>query len=323
MLAGLSLLGWPRGAPGLSILIYHRVLPAPDPLRPGEIDAALFEQQVAFLARHFHLMTVTDAAIALRECRLPRRAACITFDDGYADNWTVAHPILARHHAPATVFIATGYLNGGRMFSDTVIEFVRLAQGPVLDLTDVGLGRHPLDTLDDRRKAVTALQVQLKYLAPQERDAQVARLLAAHPVGPLPDDLMLTDAQLRQLADAGHEIGGHTVAHTVLTTLTPAQAREQVQLGREHLQALLGRPVRSFAYPNGRPERDYDAGHARMLRELGFEAAVSTAAGIARPGDDPFQLPRYTPWGRSIPMFAARMVRNARLGGPAAVSTSG
>ncbi len=319
MLAGLSLLGWPRGESALSILIYHRVLPSPDALRPGEIDAARFEAQVAFLARHFTLMTVSDAAAALRERRLPRRAACITFDDGYADNWTVAHPILARHGARATVFVATGYLNGGRMFSDTVIEFVRRVPGPVLDLAAVGMGVHPVATVEERLKAVSALQVQLKYLAPDEREAQLRRMLAALPVGAMPDDLMLTDAQLRQLADAGHEIGGHTVDHTVLTTLTPDGAREQVRAGRDHLAALLGRPVRSFAYPNGRPVRDYDAGHAAMLRELGFEAAVSTAAGVALPGADCFQLPRYTPWGRSTAMFAARMMRNARMGGPAAV----
>ncbi|UXH76711.1 polysaccharide deacetylase family protein [Roseateles amylovorans] len=319
MLAPLSLLGWPRGAPALSILIYHRVLPRPDPLRPGEIDAALFDAQVHFLSQHFELMTVSDAAAALREGRLPRRAACITFDDGYADNWTVAHPILAAHGARATVFIATGFLNGGRMFSDTVIEFVRRCSGSLLDLDAVGMGRHAIGSDEDRLKAISALQVQLKYLPPEERDAQVRRMLDAHPVSGLPDDLMLSDAQLRQLADAGHEIGGHTVNHTVLTTLAPEGAREQVQAGRAHLESLIGRPVRSFAYPNGRPQRDYDAGHAAMLRELGFEAAVSTSAGVALPGADPFQLPRYTPWGRSMTMFAMRMMRNARMGGPAAV----
>jgi len=320
MLPALSLLGWPRGAPALSILIYHRVLPAPDPLRPGEIDAALFEAQVSFLARHFTLMTVAEAALALREQRLPPRAACITFDDGYADNLTVAHAILARHDARATVFIATGYLDGGRMFSDTVIEFVRQATGPRLDLSAVGLGVHPIATVNERLRAITALQVQLKYLAPAERDAQVARMLAVQPVGPLPGDLMLTSEQLRTLSELGHEIGGHTVDHTVLTTLTPGDAREQVQQGRETLERLIGHPVRSFAYPNGRPLRDYDAGHAAMLKDLNFEAAVSTAAGVARPGSDLFQLPRYTPWGRSMTMFAARMMRNARLGGPAAVA---
>ncbi len=319
LLAPLSLLGWPRGEPALSILIYHRVLPEPDPLRPGEIDAALFESQVQFLSQHFELLTVADAAAGLRDRRLPRRAACITFDDGYADNWTVAHPILAAHGARSTIFVATGFLNGGRMFSDTVIEFVRRCAGPMLDLSAIGMGRHPIGTTAERLQAISALQVQLKYLPPQERDAQVERLLAAQPVSGLPADLMLSDAQLRQLSDAGHEIGGHTVNHTVLTTLSPEDARMQVQTGRDHLQSLTGRPVRSFAYPNGRPERDYDASHAAMLRDLGFEAAVSTSAGVARPGSDPFQLPRYTPWGRSMTMFAMRMMRNARMGAPAAV----
>jgi len=121
----------------LSILIFHRVLPQPDPLFPGEITAPGFEQICQWLAGWFRVLPLDEAARLLRQGRLPSRALAITFDDGYADNCTVAAPLLQRHSLPCSFFVATGFLDGGRMWNDTLIETVRRAPGPVLDLRDL------------------------------------------------------------------------------------------------------------------------------------------------------------------------------------------
>ena len=117
----------------LSIFIFHRVLPVPDPMQPGEPDAARFEQIVRFVARYFHVLPLGEAARQLRAGQLPPAAACITFDDGYADNLEVAAPILVRHGVRATFFVSTGFIGGGRMWNDTVIEALRHAPRGDLD----------------------------------------------------------------------------------------------------------------------------------------------------------------------------------------------
>src|SRR4051812_17280670 len=78
----------------LSVLIYHRVLPKQDPLFPNEVDACAFDRQMCLLRSCFNILTLSDAVKRLRDGKLPSRAACITFDDGYADNAEVALPIL-------------------------------------------------------------------------------------------------------------------------------------------------------------------------------------------------------------------------------------
>jgi len=305
------LLDWlsPGGAHGLSILIYHRVLPQPDPLFPGEVDRVEFDKQLALLKSRFTVLPLLDAVRLARAGRLPPRAACITFDDGYADNAEVALPLLQGHGLHATFFIATGFLNGGRMWNDSVIETVRRAPDGVLDATTLGLGSHPLHTIEDRRRAIPALIGQLKYLPMEERLRQVTRLseLAG---GPLPDDLMMTTAQLHKLQAAGMGIGAHTVSHPILAKLPPEQAQREIGEGKQALEAMLGAPVTLFAYPNGKPGEDYLAEHVDMVRALGFEAAVSTARGAARKGPDMFQLPRFTPWDRSPRRFVLRLARN-------------
>lgn len=311
MIVGLPLLAWPPFTQWLTILIYHRVLPAPDPLRPGEIVADRFERQMRFLARHFAVLPLREAAQRLKNGTLPYRACCITFDDGYADNLTVALPILEKYRLPATVFVATGYLDGGRMFNDSVVDAIAGSALQELNLEALGLGRHASATLADKRAAVVAIQEQLKYQPPAERTVLVEQMIELAECGPLPADIMLTSEQVGELSRRGVEIGGHTVAHTILTTLDDTAARQEIAAGKQRLEALTGRPVTVFAYPNGRPNRDYAARHVAMVRELGFEAAVSTAHGVSNRDTDIHQLPRFVPWGDSLAMLAARMMRNA------------
>ncbi len=302
----------PAGANGrLLVLIFHRVLSQPDPLLPHEMDAARFDSLCGWLKRWFNVLPLGDAAERLAEGRLPMRAAAITFDDGYEDNVSVAMPILRRHGLTATFFIATGFLDGGRMWNDTVIESVRLAPGPRLNLGDTAfamLGSLPVTTVEERRIALDRLIMAAKYLPYQEREGAVDGLsrLAAHP---LPDGLMMRSGQLRALITAGMQVGAHTVHHPILTGLPGEALAAEVRESRATLEEVLKRPVDLFAYPNGKPGTDYGRDAVDVVRELGFKAAVSTVPEVARAGCDVWQIPRFTPWDRTPNRFALRLAR--------------
>ena len=302
----------------LSILIYHRVLARPDPLFPGEVDAVLFERQLRLLKRFYTPLPLSEAVQRLQDGSLPPRAACVTFDDGYADNAQVALPLLQRHGLHATFFIATGYLDGGQMWNDTVIEAVRQAAGPQLDLRELGLDCLPVGSLAQRQAAIAALLGQLKYL-PFARRQQLAmhiRRLAGATAGP---PAMLSTAQLRQLQAAGMGLGAHTASHPILSTLPDQAAQRNIADGKHRLEDLIQAPVTVFAYPNGKAGHDYGAAHVAMVQKLGFQAAVATDWGVARPGTnlDLLQLPRFTPWDRGRLAFLWRLRQNRRQAHPA------
>jgi peptidoglycan/xylan/chitin deacetylase (PgdA/CDA1 family) len=290
----------------LSVLAYHRVLAQPDQLLPGHPTIEAFEARMRWVAANFNVLPLLDAVRGLRENRLPKRALCITFDDGYADNYEHALPVLKRLRLPATFFIASGFLDAGCMFNDVVIEAVRAAPGPDFDLDDLGLGCHPLSSDEMRSRTIERILSRLKYFEP-ERRARVAREIAQRAGARVPTHLMMTSDQVRGLVAAGMAVGGHTLTHPILAEIPPQRAREEISLGRARLEQITGRPVRLFAYPNGRPLRDYTVEHAEMVRELGFEAAFSCAWGAARAGDDPFQIPRFTPWDVPNWRFGVRL----------------
>lgn len=297
----------PRGK--LSVLIFHRVRPAPDPLVPRALDADQFDRLLGRVGEAFNVLPPDEAVERLRRGELPARALAITFDDGYADNAEVALPILLRHRMRAAFFIATDFLDGGAMWNDAISAALRACEREELDLSGLGLGVHTLDSLEARRKAIGRIVVRVKYLPHGRREEVAAAIRERCRVATLPAMMMRSD-QVRALRAAGMTIGAHTCSHPILSSLDLSGARREIEAGKARLEAILGEPVRLFAYPNGKPGRDYGAEHVRLVREAGFEAAFSTGWGVSSARADLFQLPRFTPWDRRPRAFVFRLMRN-------------
>jgi len=300
----------PAGERGrLSILIFHRVFAEPDPIFPQEMHARRFDEVCGWVKSWFNVLPLDQAAAHLKAGTLPARAACITFDDGYADNHDVAMPILQRHGLPATFFIATGFLDGGRMWNDTVIESVRLSKASALDLGE--LGQFAISEPAEKSAAIDRIIQQIKYLPVADRLAHTERIAHAAQVQ-LPGNLMLTSAQVKAMRHAGMQIGAHTLSHPILSRLDDNEASAEIKGSKDFLEQLLSERVGLFAYPNGKPGQDYLTQHVSMVRQAGFDAAVSTAPGVSLAATDHFQLPRFTPWDKSRVRFGSRLIANLR-----------
>lgn len=291
----------------LVVLTYHRVLSQPDVMRPGEMHAAIFSRHADVLAQHFNVLPLARALELASTDNLPRLAVSLTFDDGYADNLTVAAPVLRAHGLPATVFVATDFTDGQIMWHDAVLEALRTTQVPVLDLRERNLGVFDVSEPARRLRAARTIIERWKYLPFAER-ADAVRALVDHSESALPHDLMLTSTQLRALVDSGLDVGAHTCRHPILASLPDYDARVEIVGSKRILEERIGRPVHYFAYPNGRPRKDYTAVHVQMVKDAGFDAALSTALGAFGTNDDRFQIPRMGPWSESPVRFAARLL---------------
>lgn len=300
----------PRGTRSrLTVFIFHRVLPAPDALFPGEAWEGQFERQMQWVRTWFNVLPLPEAVQRMRRGSLPACAAAITFDDGYADNYTIALPILQRLQLPATVFVATGFLDGGCMWNDVIIEAIRSTTLPQLELARLGGRRLPVSTTEEKRAAIAWLLPQLKYLAQPQRE-DLSRYVAEIAGSATPRNLMMSKEEVRRMHVAGMSIGAHTVSHPILASIDDASARREIEESRAVVREITGEPASLFAYPNGKPIVDYQPRHVEMVRQAGFTAAFSTSAGSCSGRTDPFQLPRFTPWERSAGRWAYRLAVN-------------
>jgi peptidoglycan/xylan/chitin deacetylase (PgdA/CDA1 family) len=140
-----------RPAPGVVVLIYHRV----GARTPVEVDlpVELFDEQMAALAEERRVLTIDEALVRLDappgDPDEPDPVV-VTFDDGTADFVDVALPVLERHRVPATLYLATGFVDDGRSFPDdgTPVSWAGLRDAVATDLVTVGSHTHTHALLD-------------------------------------------------------------------------------------------------------------------------------------------------------------------------------
>lgn len=298
-----------KGAGRLCILNYHRILATPDHLIEGDPDVETFRWQMRLLAECFNVMPLHEAVETMTHERMPPRAVAITFDDGYRSFHDLALPVLAEYGLPATVFVTTGHMaSKSSMWNDMILEAIRRLPPTSIDLTELGLGVLPLNGIEQRRRSAKVLTDRCKYMSPAERETFTAHLQRLAGVA-LEQDLMLDAEMLHALTRNRIDIGGHTVSHPILSKLDDDAARREIVDNKRQLEAIIGRPLHLFAYPNGKRRADYTATHVRMLEEAGYSAAFNTEIGAATRAHPRFELPRACPWDDTPVMFAARLLR--------------
>lgn len=275
------------------ILMYHRFSP-----QSGHgVCAATFERQVAYIARHYHPMTVTQIVQGcFQNGELPSHAVAITVDDGYHDFYDVAWPILKRYGVPATFYVTTGFIDGklwlwpdqlGWLLQNAPAEAAPFETQDIL----VAKPNSPKDQVNVFNRLVAYL-----LGVSDHKKHRFLQSLALHwslsiPETPPNDARPVTWEQLAEMQSEGLEVGGHTVTHPTLGQVSLGQASQEIFGAAEALNEHLGVSPRSFCYPNGMPS-DFVAAHVPLVQEAGFTGAV-VAFADAQPHSQRFAIRRH------------------------------
>jgi peptidoglycan/xylan/chitin deacetylase (PgdA/CDA1 family) len=298
----------------LLICCYHGVCEDSDPTRHWlMLPRAAFVRQMLHLQRGYRCLPLGEALRELRVGALTQPTACVTFDDGYLNNLTVAYPILEELGIPATVYVTTGFLDSRRTMWTTRLELA-LTQGPprTIRLDAVGLSEASVGT--PRAASVAAAVIDRLKLLPAEERARAAQDIEAQCAEPrIPDSFQFMSwVDAARLAKSGLvSIGAHTVSHEITSRLSDDALEHEIGESVASIRARLGRPVASFAYPNGRSV-DFDARSRMVLQRAGCESAVSTIEGLNARDVDAFALRRVVVGGADS--FDAFVLRCAGLG---------
>lgn len=280
------------------ILDYHEVERGPIE-REGVVSADRFRRHIHFLKQRFDIVSLAEAVDRLAAGPpLDRDSVVITLDDGYIGNYEHAFGALRDEGVPATVFVATAFVDGEPLWTDLGRRAIKRARAMALpDSLDA-----ELEVLARGWKRGADPIEALKTVAPPARDELIRRLIAA--TG-RPDNIAraMSWRQISEMAAAGIEIGCHTVNHPILPTLSATEQLDEIDQSRSRIAEMTGIEPTVFAYPNG----DYDENSIDALRGLGFAAACTTRCGSNTPGCDPYQLSRIGIGADSNHLVAARL----------------
>lgn len=271
--SGVNAAGMALRRDSLAVLCYHRVLDATDP-EYGSADPALvttshvFERQMEIISRCFH-------PVGLRETlqwsdgqgHLPPRAVLVTFDDGTADTYSTAFPIMKRFCIPGVVFLATGFIGTReRHWTDVVHERIAARSG---------------------RRAASAEVERLKRMPSSDRYEVIQDLVAKanRSTGCIPN---LTWEQVEEMSARGFEFGSHTRNHVILPPEPDDTVRRELSASAEDIGLRLGHTPTVIAYPDGQ----FDARLMRLAGESGLRLAFTCDEGFASRRCDSFAFPR-------------------------------
>jgi peptidoglycan/xylan/chitin deacetylase (PgdA/CDA1 family) len=308
----------------LVILIYHRItkdiksevienLAINHPLRN-------FKKEMAFLKKHFALISLDEAVKILKSGRkTDRPTVVITFDDGFEDNYRLAFPVLRKLEVPATIFLTAGLIGTNRLpWPDEIGQAILHTKESKLQLNfcfkNAVFG---LRGLKERRKAYAKISSKLKELTYSERinlsDEITNKLLPSPQRGEGKGEgsnskaRMLNWDEVKEMAQNNIAFGAHTMTHPILTKMPASWARKEILDSKRVIEDKSAVSVRHFAFPNGRPQ-DFNEELKAYCKQAGFESVSTAVYGCNKPGDDVYALKRLSP-GRNMSIFVVDLLR--------------
>lgn len=285
---------------GTAILMYHSVVPDPSLQTDflGELahSEAVFRAQMELLSRDYHPISLDEALKYLRTGeRLPKRSVVITFDDGYADNYEVATPILNQFSIPATFYVIVDCLENRNLPWPSRLRFA-FRKSSLMIWTDSFGQSWSLADAAKREEAFRAscnVCCRLTGTAQQQYVQQIEQELHSPPTRSA--SLMMTYGQMQGLIRNGHTVGSHTLTHPNMAYVSENEARREFDESKRRLAAQLGVPIKHFSYPCPALTPHWNQRTAEQSRAAGYESAVTTDKGLTRRGDDALCLKRVRP----------------------------
>lgn len=284
----------------LRILAYHGgSLLDEHEFRPGLfMTGATFEARMRFLvARQYPVLTLDEALARLAAGTLPANATVITIDDGWYGTYRLMVPVLEALGLPATLYVATYYLEKQTQVFNVAVAYVLWAarRGAVdfgATIPDLS-GVRTLELAADREEVQGRIEAYAATLPGAAARQELLRALCratgvdAISMESARQFAFMSAAEAAELPGRGVDLQLHTHRHR-FPDATQAAAEAEISDNRAVLEQLTSRPLRHFCYPSGH----YSRGQLPWLPMMGIVSAVTTDPGLNNRESPPGELSR-------------------------------
>jgi len=264
----------------LIILVYHHT-------------NEFFGRHIALLKTCAELVSLRDGIRIIRNAKRAARMVAITFDDAYEDIYIHALPVLKREGIHATLFVPTHFVGREEPFW---WDYINLLVAKT-DITRVlWNGRsYSLDSYSARDSFCAMIRANLRSKLAEERKEAILNLKEMLGIKnlsiPARYKIMNWD-QISEMSSAGNEIGSHCVTHEPLTMLSCEAVIKELSFSKRKIEEIVGCPVRGLAYPFG-GRGFFNDRICSLVRDAGYQYAVTTVPGVNSQSTDRFRLHRY------------------------------
>lgn len=294
------------------VLMYHRI--GENPIDPWQLSVSEtnFEQQLKILKNRFNVVSLDELLNQIANSEIKNKNICITFDDGYFDNFSKAAPLLKKYNCPATFFIANAYTNQPKLFWwDLLTEIFlntellpgKLELGPFnFTLENNGhmtteqfelhkLWKYPHPARTQRSEIYLTLWQYLKSLPVEEITANINLLTTWSEININDESSMpMKDKELAILSSEElFSLGAHTANHPALGSQSIGEQRQELVNSRDYLHAGFTNYLDAVAYPYGH----YNEETLSIMRSEKFKAGFTTEERVVNIKSNIYELGRF------------------------------
>jgi peptidoglycan/xylan/chitin deacetylase (PgdA/CDA1 family) len=290
----------------LLVFSFHDVYESTSIFSKTSIKFEYFNKKIRWINRHFDIVPLSEGVELCRSGKLKRPTACLTFDDGFASHSELVLPLLLELNIKASFFISSEHLDENLLWNDALTVFYqRSSRQQWLDISDI------IYSLAKIKGDYNYFEVEqtLKYLTLKERGTVITRINQMVNVG-LDKKRMLSNEQIINLDKNGMECGAHTVHHPILMIEDIQTSTVEIVDDLIKLRNVLNKVTKTFAYPNGKPKKDFNEHHLNVLANNRVKYAVTTSPGYFVAGSDPLQIPRVSLIGKNSFQYLRCIVSN-------------
>ncbi|MDT8069750.1 MAG: polysaccharide deacetylase family protein [Terriglobia bacterium] len=241
-----------------------------------------FRHMLAYLQRTYELISL-EHLLSEKYPNTGKPLCLVTFDDGWADNYTTAREILLEFGVRPLIFIATGLIDSdGTFWEERLLNSL-----------------HSCNVRDFMPRLLSELHIKRRNIAPDELIGALKRMPEARRAPILAEFLgqgmtcvgneMMSWEQLRRLRDLGFDFGAHTVNHPLLCYESDETVVRELTLSKKALEEKIGIRIHAFAYPSG----NYDQRIKELVRQSGFDFAFTCEPRWSRSKGDSLAIPRF------------------------------
>jgi peptidoglycan/xylan/chitin deacetylase (PgdA/CDA1 family) len=260
-------------------------------------DADKFNEQMRILRNEYNPVTLDEIAEWIRGTKLlPARSVAVTFDDGFADNYYIAAPIMERYDIRGTIYLTVDAVQRGELpwFCRTAFLFQQAAARKIVLLDSETKRTWNLGNPDENREAFIYYNYPCAKLTGEELRNYIEKLETWFNFRLDRNDIsgMMTFEQARELRQRGHNIGNHTLSHCNLAHISQELLCQEIAGADEILKRELGEPVEHFSYPHPCLNPQWNDATVAETEKLNYKTVTLTSFGVVTQRSLPLLLPR-------------------------------
>ena len=273
------------------MLIYHGIcLTDHTRFNPIFLTREIFEAHLKFYKEYFNLVSLDE--FYTKRFRNDRFNVCITFDDGYANNYKYVLPLMEKYKVPVSFFVTAIRKAGYDILWNDFLGIV----------TKYGPARLAYDNMEFHKDrfgryatpdAGITLVDHLKKNGFEQKAEMMRQLKDLFQKNNGEEDywMQMTEDEIRSLsASPFATIGSHGYYHNRMDNLPIPAAIEEMQESKRYLEGLAGKKINALAFPYG----NYSRTVVEEAKKIGYSQLLAMDFHYPEDEHDPSLRERFT-----------------------------